>query len=117
MPVKRMQDTDWEVLMKRIKDGRCTPFLGAGVYSEGPSLRTSVAKKWAVEKNYPFSDSDDVARVARYLNVVYGDAEYASGKYADELSKSRCRTSMIQTSPTTYSQSFRSRFTSRQITT
>lgn len=87
MPVKRMQDTDWEVLMKRIKDGRCTPFLGAGVYSEGPSLRTAVAKKWAVEKNYPFRDDDDVARVARYLNVEYGDAEYASGLYVEELSK------------------------------
>jgi hypothetical protein len=87
MPVKRMQDTDWEVLMKRIKDGRCTPFLGAGVYSEGPSLRSAVAKKWATEKNYPFSDSDDVARVARYLNVEYGDAEYASGLYVDELKK------------------------------
>ena len=87
MPVKRMQDTDWEVLMKRIKDGRCTPFLGAGVYSEGPSLRSSVAKTWATEKNYPFSDSDDVARVARYLNVEYGDAEYASGLYVDELRK------------------------------
>jgi hypothetical protein len=87
MPVKRMQDTDWEVLMKRIKDGRCTPFLGAGVYSEGPSLRSAVAKKWATEKNYPFSDSDDVARVARYLNVEYGDAEYASGRYVDELKK------------------------------
>ena len=87
MPVKRMQDTDWEVLMKRVKDGRCTPFLGAGVYSEGPSLRTSVAKKWAAEKHYPFSDSDDVASVARYLNVEYGDAEYASGRYVDELSK------------------------------
>jgi SIR2-like domain len=85
MPVKRMQDTDWEVLMKRIKDGRCTPFLGAGVYSEGPSLRSAIAKKWAAEKNYPFSDSDDVARVARYLNVEYGDAEYASGKYVEEL--------------------------------
>jgi hypothetical protein len=87
MPVKRMQDTDWGVLMKRIKDGRCTPFLGAGVYSEGPSLRSSVAKTWATEKNYPFSDSDDVARVARYLNVEYGDAEYASGLYVDELRK------------------------------
>jgi hypothetical protein len=57
------------------------------VYSEGPSLRTSVAKKWAAEKHYPFSDSDDVASVARYLNVEYGDAEYASGRYVDELSK------------------------------
>jgi hypothetical protein len=87
MPVKRMQDTDWEVLMKRIKDGRCTPFLGAGVYSEGPSLRTSVAKKWAAKYHYPFRDDDDVARVARFLTVEYGDAEYASGQYIDELSK------------------------------
>jgi hypothetical protein len=87
MPVKRMQDTDWEVLMKRIKDGRCTPFLGAGVYSEGPSLRSSVAKKWAAKYHYPFRDDDDVARVARFLNVEYGDAEYASGQYIDELSK------------------------------
>jgi hypothetical protein len=87
MPVKRMQDTDWEVLMKRVKDGRCTPFLGAGVYSEGPSLRTSVAKKWAAKYHYPFRDDDDVARVARFLNVEYGDAEYASGQYIDELSK------------------------------
>lgn len=87
MPVKRIQATDWEVLMKRIKDGRCTPFLGAGVYSEGPSLRSAVAKKWAAEYKYPFADSDDVARVARFLNVVYGDAEYASGKYVEELAK------------------------------
>jgi SIR2-like protein len=87
MSVKRMQDTDWEVLMKRIKDGRCTPFLGAGVYSEGPSLRTAVAKKWATEYHYPFDDGDDVARVARFLNVVYGDAEYASGKYVEESGK------------------------------
>lgn len=87
MPVKRIQSTDWEVLMKRIKDGRCTPFLGAGVYSEGPSLRSAVAKKWATEYNYPFADGADVARVARFLNVEYGDAEYASGKYVEELAK------------------------------
>jgi len=87
MPVKRIQSTDWEVLMKRIKDGRCTPFLGAGVYSEGPSLRSSIAKKWAAEYNYPFADGADVARVARFLNVEYGDAEYASGKYVEELAK------------------------------
>ena len=87
MTVKRIQATDWEVLMKRIKDGRCTPFLGAGVYSEGPSLRSSIAKKWATEYHYPFADGADVARVARFLNVEYGDAEYASGKYVEELAK------------------------------
>ena len=85
MPVKRIESTDWEVLLKRIKDGKCTPFLGAGVYSEGPSLRTAVAKKWSEQYNYPFTDGTDLARVARYLTVEYGDAEYASSKYVEEL--------------------------------
>jgi SIR2-like protein len=85
MGVKRIEDTDWEVLLRRIKDGRCTPFLGAGVYSEGPSLRTAVAKKWATEYNYPFTDGTDLARVARFLTVEYGDAEIASSKYTEEL--------------------------------
>lgn len=85
MPVKRIESTDWEVLLKRIKDGKCTPFLGAGVYSEGPSLRTSVAKKWSTQYNYPFTDGTDLARVARFLTVEYGDAEYASNKYVEEL--------------------------------
>lgn len=87
MPVKRMEESDWEVLLRRIKDGRCTPFLGAGVYSEGPSLRTSVAKKWASEYNYPFADDADLARVARFLTVQYLDEEYASSKYTEELNK------------------------------
>lgn len=42
--VRRLDDNGWEVLLRRIKDGRCTHILGAGVYSEGPSLRTKVAK-------------------------------------------------------------------------
>ena len=87
MAVKRLEKNDWEVLMLRIRDGRCTPFLGAGVYSEGPSLRTSVARKWANEYQYPLSDGSDLARVARFLNVQYLDAEYASSKYVEELSK------------------------------
>lgn len=86
MPVKRIENTDWEVLLRRIKDGRCTPFLGAGVYSEGPTLRTSVAKKWSTKYHYPFTDGTDLARVARFLTVEYGDAEYASSKYIEELS-------------------------------
>jgi SIR2-like domain len=86
MPVKRIESTDWEVLLKRIKDGKCTPFLGSGVYSEGPTLRTSVAKKWSDQYHYPFTDGTDLARVARFLTVEYGDAEYASSKYVEELS-------------------------------
>jgi SIR2-like domain len=87
MPVKRIESKDWEVLLRRIKDGRCTIFLGAGVYSEGPSTRTAIAQKWATEYNYPLNDGTDLARVARFLTVEYGDAEYASAKYLEELNK------------------------------
>lgn len=85
--VKRLDEKGWEVLLRRIKDGTCTPILGAGVYSEGPSLRTEVAKKWAKEYSYPLTDGSDLARVARFVSVEYPDAEYAPTKYIEELSK------------------------------
>jgi hypothetical protein len=83
--VRRLDDNGWEVLLRRIKDGRCTPILGAGVYSEGPSLRTAVAKKWAKKYNYPLSDESDLARVARFLAVEVRDAEFPSDQYIEEL--------------------------------
>src|SRR6267142_2214726 len=85
--VKRLNDKDWEVLMLRIRDGNCTPFLGSGVYSEGPSLRTEIARRWADKYHYPLTDGSDLARVARFLSVEYRDAEYAPTKYNEELSK------------------------------
>jgi SIR2-like protein len=84
-PIKRLEEKDWEVLLRRIRDGRCTPFIGAGVYAEGPSLRTAVARKWAAQYSYPLGDGTDLARVARFVNVDFGDAETASVKYLDEL--------------------------------
>ena len=86
MTVKRLNDNDWEVLIRRIKDGRCTPILGAGAI-RGPSLRTAVSQKWATEYGYPLTDGTDLARVARFLSVEFQDAEYAATKYIEELSK------------------------------
>lgn len=85
MAVKRLEDKDWEVILLRIRDGRCTPFLGAGIYSEGPSLRTAVAQKWATQYHYPLSDGSDLARVARFVNTDFGEAQFASSKYIEEL--------------------------------
>src|SRR5215813_10952562 len=85
MGVKRLDKQSWEVLIRRIKDGTCTPILGAGIYAEGPSIRTNVARKWADEYEYPLGDGGDLARVARFLTVQYADAEFAAGKYVEEL--------------------------------
>jgi hypothetical protein len=85
--VKRLDDKGWEVLIRRIKDGSCTPILGPGIYSEGPSLRSGIARKWAADYGYPLNDGSDLARVARFLTVEYGDSEYAASRYVEEFKK------------------------------
>lgn len=82
--VKRLDDKSWETLLRRISHGECTPILGGGVYSQRPSIRSDIARKWAQEYNYPLSDGSDLARVARFLSVEYADAEYPATKYIEE---------------------------------
>lgn len=67
----QMNDKDWELLLGRIKDGKCTPFLGAGACFGALPLGAEIARKWAKEYNYPFENSDDLAEVAQFLAVQY----------------------------------------------
>jgi hypothetical protein len=61
---------DWERLLRRIKSGRCTPFLGAGVGFGALPLGGTIAREWADRYDYPLDDPDDLARVAQYIAVV-----------------------------------------------
>lgn len=65
-----MEDTDWKMLLGRIKDGKCTPFLGAGVNFGVLPLGGEVAKALAADFNYPMDDTSDLAKVTQYLAVV-----------------------------------------------
>ncbi len=75
----RLTERDWDVLLTRINDGKCTPFLGAGVNTSlgtGVSKGTlplggDVARLWSQRYDYPLQDSGDLARVAQYLAVEY----------------------------------------------
>lgn len=67
----RLDDRDWETLLQRIKDGKCTPFLGAGACSGFVPLGSQLAAKWAEAHGYPLSDSTQLARVAQYLAVEH----------------------------------------------
>src|SRR5256885_17103285 len=62
---------DWEILIRAIKDGRCTPFLGAGVNAGVFPLGKDIALKWARKYGYPLKDSDNLIRVAQFLAVEY----------------------------------------------
>ncbi len=66
-----LEKRDWDILMGRIKDGKCTPFLGAGACFGALPLGSDVAREWAQEHGYPLGDSHDLARVAQFLAVRY----------------------------------------------
>ena len=66
-----LPEKTWEMLLDRIKNDRCTPFLGAGACYGSLPLGAEIAKKWAVEHGYPFSNSDNLIEVAQFLAVRY----------------------------------------------
>jgi len=70
MPEK-LEERDWNLLLRRIKAGKCTPFLGAGACFGVLPLGCDIAQKWAQEHQYPLEDCHDLARVAQFLAVQY----------------------------------------------
>ena len=69
MPDK-LEEDDWNLLLERIKDGNCTPFLGAGACSQKIPVGSQIASEWAKEYDYPMKDSDDLIRVAQFVAVM-----------------------------------------------
>jgi len=65
-----LSDKDWEILLRRIEDGKCTPILGAGVNKGILPLGRDVAEKWAEQYNYPLEDCSDLARTAQFLAIT-----------------------------------------------
>jgi SIR2-like domain len=82
-----MRDPDWRLLLARVEDGLCTPFLGAGAVVPALPLGSSIARKWAAEHEYPLEDDHDLARVAQYLSVYQDDAMYPKELICDELAR------------------------------
>lgn len=64
-----LEERDWDSLIGTIRDGNCTPFLGAGACAGTIPLGPEIAQRWAQEHNYPLKDSWDLARVAQCLSI------------------------------------------------
>jgi hypothetical protein len=64
-----LSERDWNLLLTRIRDGKCTPFLGAGAAFGSLPLGSQIATEWANTYDYPFEDSSDLVRVAQFLAV------------------------------------------------
>ncbi len=60
-------DWDWDLFLRGIKNGRCTPFIGAGACYPILPLGKEIARKWAEEYSFPLEDSHDLIRVSQFL--------------------------------------------------
>jgi SIR2-like domain len=63
----------WRTLVRRIKAGLCTPFLGAGVNEGIVPLGGEIAETWAKENAYPLPDARDLAKVAQFMALTGSD--------------------------------------------
>ena len=68
MPIA-LEENDWNTLLRRIKVGKCTPFLGAGACAGTLPLGSMIAQDWAKKHGYPLEDCKDLVRVAQFLAV------------------------------------------------
>ena len=64
-----LTENDWNTLLDRVRDKKCTPFIGAGACAETLPLAKDLARDWARTYNYPLADTVDLARVAQFLAV------------------------------------------------
>lgn len=67
-----LSEDDWKILNTHIKDGTCTPFIGAG--ASYPSIRLSgtIALEWSMEIEYPLQDNSNLSHVAQYIALNPG---------------------------------------------
>ncbi len=82
-----LEEKDWDILLKRIKNGKCTPFLGSGACSEKISVISQIANEWAEEYDYPMEDSDDLTRVAQFVAVTEGDKMFPRDEICNKIAE------------------------------
>ena len=71
-----LREKDWDILVDKIKKGKCTPFLGSGACGGKIPTGTKLAQELATKYKYPFNDSDDLAKVTQFLVVDFEDPIY-----------------------------------------
>lgn len=65
-----LDEEAWEALQNAIRYERCAPFVGPELIGDRFPSRATIAGKWAVKKNYPLRDKDNLPRVAQYLAIA-----------------------------------------------
>ena len=75
-----LDENDWELLLSRIKDEKCTPFIGAGACFGSLPLGYEIANILAEEYGYPLADYHNLARVAQFIALKFDDSMFPKEK-------------------------------------
>lgn len=86
MPPNALDDDDWDTIVSRITNGRCTPFLGAGMSAHRLPTGRALAQALAEKHGYPFDDRDNLPRVAQYAAVIRNDIPRIKEQVAGQFS-------------------------------
>jgi hypothetical protein len=94
--MRGLADHVWDRLLRRIKDGKCTPIVGRDVCSADPPvgcdpskwnfqypLDPGLSRRWAQQVRYPFADADNLERVAQFVAIRRDQA--AAKEYIERL--------------------------------
>jgi hypothetical protein len=67
-----LADSDWDMLVSRIKRGFCTPFLGAGISSDVLPTGPQIAAQLAADPrfSYPLTDKTDLIKVSQFIALT-----------------------------------------------
>ena len=78
----------WQSLASYIRQGTCTPILGAGLLEPYIGTPQEIAHRWAEQFFFPFEarDQDDLARVAQYV-VTRNDTATLRSTLVDTIGK------------------------------
>ena len=69
-PVGDLTEQDWRTLLRRIKETRCTPFIGPHACQVLPE-KGKIAEDWAFEHGFPLRDCRDFTRVTQFIAVEH----------------------------------------------
>jgi len=86
---KLLTDQDWDLLIRRIGNQKCTPFLGAGACYGVLPLGGDIAKQWASKYEYPPEDPSNLIAVSQFLALKYSDSMFPKELIVDMFKESK----------------------------
>ena len=85
---RQLDEAVWMTLVDSVIEGKCTPFLGAGVASPHLPTGKKLATELAEEFGYPLPDPTNLPRVAQYIATVH-DSPFAKRRVRDRIKARR----------------------------